>query len=79
MYGVYITWCVLHYLRPKPCEEFWAAMSCLGLYERCRINSRHVRPGLRMTGPAAVDYIHSSRPALGRHAPLASSTHFEGL
>jgi hypothetical protein len=64
MYGVYISWCVLHYLRPQPCEEFWAAMSDLGLDERRRIDSSYFRPGLRMTGRAAVDFILSSRPSL---------------
>ena len=39
-------------------------MSGLGLSERRRVNRRYVRPGLRMTGPAAVDYILSSRPGL---------------
>ena len=62
MYGVYISWCGLRSLRPEPCGEFWAAMSGLGLSERRRVNRRYVRPGLRMTGPAAVDYILSSRP-----------------
>lgn len=64
MYGVYVSWCVLHYLRPKPSEEFWAAMSALGLDERRCIDCRYVRPGLRMTGRAAVDFILSSRPSL---------------
>lgn len=64
MYGVYISWCGLHSLCPKRCGEFWAAMSGLGLNERRRINRRYFRPGLRMTGPAAVDYILSIRPGL---------------
>lgn len=64
MYGVYISWCVLHYVCPRTCREFWTAMSGLGLNERRRIDRRYVRPGLRMTGPAAVDYILASRPGL---------------
>ena len=64
IYGVYISWCVLHCVRPRPCGEFWAAMSGLGLNERRRINRHYVRPGLRMTGPAAVDYVLASRPGL---------------
>ena len=64
IYGVYISWCVLHSVLPRTCGEFWAAMSGLGLNERRHTNRRWVRPGLRMTGPAAVDYILASRPCL---------------
>lgn len=39
-------------------------MSDLGLHERRRINRRYIRPGLRMTGPAAMDYSLASRPSL---------------
>jgi hypothetical protein len=59
MYGVYLSWCALCRLSPEPCESFWAAMSGLGLYEQ-----HAVKPGLRMAGPAALDYILASRPSL---------------
>lgn len=64
MYGVYLSWCLLHRRTPAPCKSFWAAMSLLGLHKRRRINRRYIRPGLRMTGPAAVDYILANRPGL---------------
>ncbi|MCU1531025.1 MAG: hypothetical protein JWO49_596 [Arthrobacter sp.] len=64
MYGVYLSWCALHRQTPEPCKAFWAAMSGLGFCERRRINRRYIRPGLRMTGPAAVDYILARRPSL---------------
>ena len=63
MYGVYISWCLLQNERPRPARAFWAAMSGLGLSERRRVAHRFVRPGLRATGPAAVDYILARRPA----------------
>ncbi|MEO5779909.1 MULTISPECIES: hypothetical protein [Arthrobacter] len=64
LYGVYISWCALRRQIPEPCKAFWAAMAKLGFDERRRINRRYVRPGLRMTGPAAVDYILASRASL---------------
>lgn len=64
MYGVYLSWCALHRRTPKPCKSFWTAMSELGLPEQYENNHRHTRPGLRMTGPAALDYILTSRPSL---------------
>jgi hypothetical protein len=63
MYGLYLSWCILHQQPPTPCESFWAAMSNMGFHEQISSNHRHIQ-GLRMTGPAAVDYILSSRPSL---------------
>jgi hypothetical protein len=63
MYGVYLSWCALNRESPEPCKACWAAMSELGFCERRRINRRYIRPGLRMTGPAAVDYILARRPS----------------
>lgn len=64
MYGLYVSWCALRQQPAESSRKFWTAMSSLGHTERHRIDSRYVRPGLRMTGPAAVDYILSSRPSL---------------
>lgn len=64
LYGVYISWCALHGQEIETCKAFWTAMAELGLHRRRRINRRYVRPGLRMTGPAAVDYILASRASL---------------
>ena len=63
MYGVYISWCLLQYDRPRPARAFWTAMNGMGLSERRRVAHRFVRPGLRVRGPAAVDYILARRPA----------------
>ncbi|MET3812597.1 hypothetical protein [Arthrobacter sp. UYEF3] len=64
MYGLYLSWCFLHHLRPATCKSFWAAMSSLGFHQRRKSKRRYIRPGLRMTGPAAVDYILANRPSL---------------
>lgn len=64
MYGVYISWCLLRSERPQSSRAFWTAMHGLGLRERRRVARHFVRPGLRTTGPAAVDYILARRPAL---------------
>lgn len=64
MYGVYISWCALDRQPPQSSTAFWTAMSDLGLHERRRISRRYIRPGLRMTGPAAVDYVLASRPSM---------------
>lgn len=64
MYGVYLSWCTLHRQPPKPPASFWTAMSRLGLHEQHSDNHRSIRPGLRITGPAALDYILASRPSL---------------
>ncbi len=64
MYGLYVSWCALRQQAAEPSREFWTAMSSLGHTERHRTDNGYVRPGLRMTGPAAVDYILASRPSL---------------
>jgi hypothetical protein len=55
LYGLYISWCILHGLEPKPDVLFRAAM------HRCGVDVDD--SGLRMVGPAAADYILSSYPA----------------
>jgi hypothetical protein len=64
LYGVYISWCLLERLRPEPSEAFWTAMRDLGIRDPRRGSRGLIRPGLRMTGPAAVDYILARRPVL---------------
>jgi len=64
MYGLYLSWCMLQGQQPAPCESFQAAMSNLGLRARRHTNHRYIRPGLRMTGPAAIDYILATRSSL---------------
>lgn len=64
LFGVYLSWCALLAQAPGACESFWAAMSRLGVHERRGNDHRHLRPGLRMTGPAALDYILTSQPSL---------------
>lgn len=56
LYGLYLSWCFLGDALPRTERSFWAAMK-----------ENRVRPdraGLRMKGPAAVDYILASSPAL---------------
>jgi len=55
LYGLYISWCILQGLDPKPDATFRAAMV------RCGVDVDQSR--LRMVGPAAADYILSSYPA----------------
>lgn len=64
LFGVYLSWCALLAQAPGPCEPFWAAMAQLGLHEPRGNSRRYMRPGLRMTGPAALDYILASQPSL---------------
>ncbi len=64
LYGVYLSWCALYAQSPGPCESFWAAMSRQGIHERRGNNLSSMQPGLRMTGPAALDYILASQPSL---------------
>ena len=64
MYGVYTSWCLLRQERPASPPAFWTAMRELGIRDRCRVATRVVRPGLRMQGPAAADYILTSQPSL---------------
>ncbi|WP_043418996.1 hypothetical protein [Arthrobacter globiformis] len=56
LYGLYTSWCFLRQEAPRPESTFWAAMK-----------KKHIHPGrngLRMTGPAATDYILASCPGL---------------
>ena len=55
-YGLYVSWAALHGLTPKPDQAFRAGLL------RCGVDVRNSR--LRMTGPAATDYILSSYPAV---------------
>lgn len=64
LYGVYTSWCLLRRELPAPQPAFWAAMREGGIPDRCRIARRVIRPGLRMTGPAAADYILASQTSL---------------
>ena len=64
MYGLYISWCILQCERPEPSKAFWTAMRDLGIRDHRRAPRGFIRPGLRMTGPAAVDYILARRPVL---------------
>jgi len=56
LYGLYVSWAALHGLTPKPDQAFRAGML------RCGVDVRNSR--LRMTGPAAADYILCSYPAV---------------
>lgn len=56
LYGLYVSWAALHGLPPKPDQAFRAGML------RCGVDVRN--SSLRMTGPAATDYILSSYPAV---------------
>lgn len=68
MYGLYVSWCFLRRKNPKPSSKFWTAMQGLGVQDHgVQDHGRPHRvscPGLRMTGPAAADYILASRPSL---------------
>jgi hypothetical protein len=54
LYGLYTSWCNLSQEAPQPEHVFWDAMANL-------VNPAHQ---LRMTGPAAADYILTSYPAV---------------
>lgn len=56
LYGLYVSWAELNRLQPKSDQVFRAAM------HRCGIDLADSR--LRMTGPAAADYILCSYPAV---------------
>ncbi len=64
MYGVFVSWCFLNRFNPAASRVFWAEMAKNGHHQRRLEAGRYFRAGLRMTGPAAVDYILSSRPCL---------------
>ena len=56
LFGLYTSWCLLSQTGPLPENAFWAAMKHKG-----------IRPGharLRMTGPAATDYILATYPEM---------------
>jgi hypothetical protein len=55
-YGLYTSWCLLQQSVPQPEGTFLAAMRTKGIHPAGN--------GLRMTGPAAADYILASCPAL---------------
>jgi hypothetical protein len=55
LYGLYVSWCLIHSLEPAADISFRAAM------HRCGIDVHN--SGLRMTGPAAADYILTSYPS----------------
>ena len=55
LYGLYVSWCILNRLDPKPDDAFRAAMRRNGIDVQ---DSR-----LRMNGPAAADYILASYPS----------------
>jgi hypothetical protein len=56
LYGLYTSWCMLNRSIPAAGAEFWQEMKAR------RIRSSDSR--LRMTGPAAADYILATYPAL---------------
>ena len=56
LFGLYTSWCLLNQAEPRSELAFWVAMRRRG------IHPGHTR--LRMTGPAAADYILASAPAL---------------
>jgi hypothetical protein len=64
LYGVYVSWCHLRLQTPQPCDSFWDALWVLLPRGERGAHDPACWPGLRMTGPAAVDYILASRPAL---------------
>ena len=53
-YGLYTSWCSISSSTPRTEHSFWAAM-------RTRVDPRQ---GIRMTGPAAANYILTSYPTL---------------
>jgi hypothetical protein len=55
LYGLYISWCSVTHTRPRGAKSFWRGM-------QLRIDADH--NSLRMTGPAAADYLLSSCPNL---------------
>ena len=54
LYGLYVSWATLHGLAPHPEHNFRNGM------RDCGVDIRHC--SLRMTGPAAADYILNSYP-----------------
>ncbi len=56
LFGLYISWCQVHHHVPANEADFRSAMKEHGI--------KVPVPGLRITGPAAMDYILASYPAL---------------
>ncbi len=56
LYGLYTSWCFLRQDAPRPEGVLWAALRHKGIHPG--------RTPLRMTGPAATDYILSSYPEM---------------
>lgn len=56
LYGLYLSWCNVHGITPRPERAFWLGMKTRG-------HSGNNK-GLRMRGPAALDYFLTSRSAL---------------
>jgi hypothetical protein len=67
LYGLYLSWCGLEGVAPVPGKEFSAGLRAANI----RTERRGRRcPGLRMTGPAACDYlIHRELPLAVLEAP----------
>ena len=62
-YGLYVSWCALNLKVPLPDPAFRTALRLAGLrMEKNGKNKNGAFHGLRMTGPAAVDYILNSNP-----------------
>jgi hypothetical protein len=60
-YGLYVSWCCLNRKIPVPDHAFRTALRLAGL--RPERNGKRIQfQGLRMTGPAATDYILNSSP-----------------
>ncbi|WP_115788326.1 hypothetical protein [Arthrobacter silvisoli] len=56
LFGLYISWCGLNHHAPGTEADFRAAIKQHGINLSA--------PGLRKTGPAAMDYILATYPAL---------------
>ncbi len=56
LYGLYMSWCFVSHGVPCPESAFWVAMKQRGIHPG--------RTPLRMTGPAATDYILSTYPEM---------------
>lgn len=54
-FGLYMSWCFINQHVPGPEDTFWAAMED---------KMPGGRKGVRMTGPAAADYIVTTYPEL---------------
>jgi hypothetical protein len=59
-YGLYVSWCCLNRKVPLPDRAFRTALRIAGLRPEKNGKSRTFA-GLRMTGPAAINYIVNRR------------------